>query len=284
MKTIIDYKKEIKNCIESEGNKVEGLSKPYILNPTPRKIKRECLRLLEENKGDRDLAILKFFFVYIDQDSNIKRAIDQFDPDRLKPICQFIRGDTSDIQSDEAIELIALLIDFQPRPYNRYRLGEKSLESEKERKNKPTENNLKNLVHKEIQDVDNKKRKKVNEKLFLFIILGILSILLSYNLFIGISNKCMIWKENHFVKTECSGIDLEIPFDETLLKNFKKINVCDTTTFFKDGKPVVFYMKYRNKMEFFTWYGEHPVYKGKFLDPITQHMITEHVKSCDSLQ
>jgi hypothetical protein len=67
------------------------------------------------------------------------------------------------------------------------------------------------------------------------------------------------------------------PFREEVLK-LKQIEVCDTTTFFKEGKPIVWYCKVDGKPEFFNTYGIHPE-TGKALRPVTKYIIEKYVKN-----
>lgn len=94
--------------------------------------------------------------------------------------------------------------------------------------------------------------------------------------------ECMVWKENHYERRNCSGEDLEEHLDRTVLKEFRKVEVCDTTRFFKNGKAIIWYDKSNNEMSYFTHTGIHPT-NGKTLKPITKTIIKAHVKPCDSL-
>jgi hypothetical protein len=93
---------------------------------------------------------------------------------------------------------------------------------------------------------------------------------------------CMLWKDDHYETTPC----------ETQIKNFvaipivhldketlalqKKIKPCDTTTFFVNGKPVVWYCKMQNgTVEYFSYPGLHPV-TGETLKHITRHIISKY--------
>ena len=72
---------------------------------------------------------------------------------------------------------------------------------------------------------------------------------------------------------------LEIPVepaDESKAK-LRKIEVTETTTFFVNDKPVIWYSKVNGKPEFFNTHGFHPV-TGKPLKPITKYMIDKWVK------
>lgn len=111
----------------------------------------------------------------------------------------------------------------------------------------------------------------------------LLLILLSFFISKYYKKNCMIWVEDHYEKIRCSGLDTERKLDEVVLENLRKVAVCDTTPFFKNGEPVIHYLKYKNQIEFFTYHGEHPIYEGKFLDPITETIINGHVQPCDSV-
>ena len=60
--------------------------------------------------------------------------------------------------------------------------------------------------------------------------------------YIGLVNdeKCMVWVNDHYERSDCSGQALEFEMNETELIKFRKIEVCDTTTFFKKYDPIIF--------------------------------------------
>lgn len=145
----------------------------------------------------------------------------------------------------------------------------------------------------EIEKLDNHsrgqrpERKKITKKKEYSRSLAIgLGVLLSgigiYLGFIKEENNCMVWVEDHFEKSECSGQILEFKLNETELENFRKVSVCDTTKFFEKYDATIWYDKYNNKMEYFTFYGRNPI-NGRTLRPITQTIIDNHVQPCDNL-
>lgn len=127
-------------------------------------------------------------------------------------------------------------------------------------------------------------KSKYKERLLVSLIFNIV-LLFILGIFVSkyYKKNCMIWVDDHYEKIRCSGLDTERKLDEVILENLRKVTVCDTTTFFKNGEPVIHYLKYKNQIEFFTYHGEHPIYEGKFLDPITETIINGHVKPCDSI-
>lgn len=97
--------------------------------------------------------------------------------------------------------------------------------------------------------------------------------------FLGYSSgekKCMVWEEVRYIETSCTGSDLEQNFIPYVFENFKKIEVTDTTTFFKNGEVQIWYDKSNNQLEFFTAPGIHPE-NGKTLKPITNYMIGKYI-------
>ena len=94
----------------------------------------------------------------------------------------------------------------------------------------------------------------------------------------------MIWVENHY---EVVGYD-EVKNKEDVktinqfeLDHFRKISVCDTTTFFKNGShdlPMVWYGKepITGKYEYFSQPGLHPI-TGKTLKKISPYIIKKYI-------
>lgn len=101
--------------------------------------------------------------------------------------------------------------------------------------------------------------------------------------FIKEENNCMVWVKDHFEKSACNGQVLEFKINQTELENFRQVSVCDTTKFFEKYDAIVWYDKYNNKMEYFTYYGKNPL-NGRTLRPITQTIIDNHVKPCDGIE
>lgn len=118
------------------------------------------------------------------------------------------------------------------------------------------------------------KRDRKRALLFILAFLGIG--LSSYYGFMAGSNECITWDGDRYVETICSGSAREKPINHNLLNNFRRTTVSDTTRFFRNGRPAIWYHKSRNELEFFTAPGLHPV-TGKTLRPITQYMINKYI-------
>ena len=94
---------------------------------------------------------------------------------------------------------------------------------------------------------------------------------------------CMIWVEDHYEKIRCSGLDTEKPLDYETFENMKKITICQDSILTPKGRSITHYFKLNNKVEFFTYHGNHPVYEERTLKEITPRIIEKYIKSCDSI-
>lgn len=112
--------------------------------------------------------------------------------------------------------------------------------------------------------------------IFLICLFGILILGAGYLGFSSGSEDCMVWKEDHYEVTPCEGKSEETKKIPYLLKNFRQIQVSDTTTFFKNGKANVWYDKNDNELYFFSAPGINPE-TGKTVKEITDYMINKYV-------
>ncbi|WP_306352034.1 hypothetical protein [Flavobacterium sp. '19STA2R22 D10 B1'] len=116
---------------------------------------------------------------------------------------------------------------------------------------------------------------------------GVFAVLLSSSYiisgFIFPNKDCMVWKRDHYEAVNCddeiigSGEKFVARNDE-LIKNMRKVNVCDTTTFFKYNKPVLWYGKSApgGDYEFFSYPGRHPI-TDKALKDVTGHIVSNTI-------
>ncbi|WP_299671107.1 hypothetical protein [uncultured Polaribacter sp.] len=92
------------------------------------------------------------------------------------------------------------------------------------------------------------------------------------------SGNCIVWNENHFETSSCKAKNaINNSFYTINIDQFKKVEVDEETTFFENGKAIIWYGKSRSKkMEFFTSRGIHPE-TLKELDPVTEYIINKYV-------
>jgi hypothetical protein len=243
-----DYIKAIKAKYE-EAKTAEFSG--YLLNPSPAELKNLCLLLWDKGGNNLDQEILDRFFDLNDK-SNKRKQIEHFDVDKLKPISNFLKSKTETTRPIN-LDLIAVLVDFNPRPYRKFIAGNKEELTE----DVPIKRIVKKEEREEKEDkkegaiIEEFKKKSVSKKIaFTVIPLFVLG-----SAGYGIKNSffrdknCMVWHKTHYEAFEYDNVKdtAEVcPYNQEVLDHFKKITVCDTTTFFKNGDkehPLVWYGK-----------------------------------------
>lgn len=118
MKTIKTYSESIKKKYikDKELNKLKN----DLYEVTRGNIRNVCIYLCDESLSVSDEKIIKNFFK-LNSESDIRNSIKEYSIEGLRPICNFLKGKNESIQSIDALELVALIIDFNPRPYKNYR-------------------------------------------------------------------------------------------------------------------------------------------------------------------
>lgn len=271
------YKKAIKQHYEKEKN---GYYSSFLLQPSRANLRNLCVERLKENATTDDLNTFKIYIGFEFKPENKNKLRDV--TDRFRAIENFLKGST-DSNDLETINLTAILVDFSPRPFLKF---VKSINGEKD---------TSTGIPFEKEEIDTLERtpllpeKKSSPKKKL--IFGLLSFTALFS--IGYTAKdlvlpekeCMQWQDDHYVELECESQILgirkfnePIPYNEIEF-NRRKLKVCDTTTFFKNGKAIIWYSKENNIVAFYNMDGIDPI-NGKELKRITQHMIDNHVDLC----
>jgi len=282
-----EYKKAIITRYEEEKM---GKYSDLLLDPTPANLKRLCLLISEEEMRFSDLATFRHFFCFKTED-DIAKWIKNFDTEKFKPLSTFLKLGTN-LKDYRSANLIAVLVDFKQRPYTKFLDPNHPVNADDHRSNngswtspsrdyfsermaisKPDENNHQLMIKPPMS-------KKV--MLTLSLLGGILfSAFVLKDVF---DDKCMIWKGDHYEKFDCDenrafgemSYDNVVALNKDVLENFRKIEISDTTTFFINDRPMVWYIKQDGKCEFFSCSGIHPITR-KQLRPITKHMVEKHI-------
>lgn len=285
--TLEAFKKAIKEKYEVEKL---GVNAPFLLQPSRAKLRDFCFELLKENPNEIDLMCFKSFlgFEFNPNNANKLKAL----TDKFRPLETFFKGETalSDLAS---ANMAAVLVDFTPRPYLKFcRLEhlEITFPAKKDYSEKKTisiQNNHSQVAH-EMVSIEAVSQKTPYQKHLLFkkTYIFVLPILLCVFGFLGYKafnkKECMQWNADHYEVVSChtdqGGLlqpTEKIPLNETLLA-LQKIVVSDTTAFFKNDVPQVWYSKRNKKVEFFNGPGFHPE-SHKALKPITNYMIKKYV-------
>ncbi len=266
-----DYSKAIKSKLKEA---CDGEFSSYLLDPKLTSLRTICEIIADRELSKVDEKTLRLFFNVAKEDS-LKKGIQKFDIDRLKPIQFFIKREIYNA-GIEYLEILAIMVDFKPRPlgnfikngYSEKRLEEKDLIEE-------------NIVESNNESSGNSK-KKIGLGILILLGLFIVGYSIKQNAFP--EKQCMVWKEDHYEEVDCENevnsfynLSKEVKNKEAL--SLKKIDVCDTTTFFVNDKPVVWYGKSHGNHDFFNQDGTHPI-TGKDLKPVTDYIIKKHVKPC----
>ncbi|WP_214226164.1 hypothetical protein [Pedobacter sp. B4-66] len=109
-----DYKKAV--ISNYHHKKEKGLLSLNLAHPTPAKLRSESLVALRSRTKKEDDAFIKDFFNFGIKSEDYSRSIERFDADKLRPLVKFLKGLIEDTDPRN-VELLAWLIDFEPRPY-----------------------------------------------------------------------------------------------------------------------------------------------------------------------
>ncbi|WP_418263095.1 hypothetical protein [Flavobacterium faecale] len=278
-----EYKIAIKAKYE-----VEKLGKysSFLLNPSRAKLRNLCFEVLKNDSNKDDLMSFASFcgFEFTPVSSNKLKGI----TDKFRPIETFFKGET-DLADLEAVNIAAILVDYKWRPFLKYSkannvLNEISngIESTKEEGNDVGSTIL--VQSNQGIGIKQPKGKRIFYKQITFAVL-VTSVFCGVGLFLLPKKECMQWQMDHYEVVDCQentslGIlnrVSKVPLNNELLF-LRKIEVCDTTTFFKDHRAMVWYCKNGKDLEFFNNSGFHPE-NDKPLKPITVYMINKYVKA-----
>jgi hypothetical protein len=109
-----DYKAAV--ISNYHDKKEKGLLSLNLTHPTPAKLRNESIIALRSRTKKGDDAFIKDFFNFGTTSDDYSRSIQRFDADKLRPLVKFLKGAIEDTDPRN-VELLAWLIDFEPRPY-----------------------------------------------------------------------------------------------------------------------------------------------------------------------
>lgn len=112
--TLEEYKKAIKIKYEIEK---EGEYFDYLYSPSRGKLRDLCWIIFENNPTQDDLNVFKNLLC-LDFDHTKKNKFKE-QKDKFRPIETFFKGET-DPSNIDAINLAAIMVDFQPRPFKKF--------------------------------------------------------------------------------------------------------------------------------------------------------------------
>lgn len=99
--------------------KNEGGCEVYLLNPSTGRLKKFCLALFDGGLKEADLQIFYRYFKAVDK-NELREKIIGFNTDEFRPLRSFFLNKTIPADDDD-INLAAILVSFEPRPYLNFR-------------------------------------------------------------------------------------------------------------------------------------------------------------------
>jgi hypothetical protein len=249
-----------------------------ILLPKPAKLKEECLLVCQERYLKKDEKLFRSFFEPREDKAGYMSAINGADIDKFRPLCNFLK-DGNIKTSERNIELLAWLIDFEPRPYQIDRVypAASAQVVEVPVVEEPIEVEEPIAVEPIIVNPPG-----TNRKLWYAFAAITLMILVGGGIYIINENQpdgCMVWSANHYKAVPCTQKNdslSTIAVDTFRLAHFKRIDKPDTIT----GRALgsIWYIKLNGGIEYYTAGGAHPVYPERRLRPLTLYMLNKYIR------
>ncbi len=253
-----------------------------LISPTPGGLKSESVKICERRFDSKDEILLSSFFNKREDVYAYRQAIHNASADVFKPLTNFLK-DRSINTALKNIDLLAWLIDFQPRPYHpnlAYKtkpsipnslLDKSAIQTNSEADAIPSVLSLKKPLT---------GRNKV-------LIACVLLMVIAFTSYFVIDHKndvitgqegCMFWQDNHYQPVDCSRKFFRsqlYPINHKLVNEFKRITLPDTLTIRSVGK--VWYAKFKGRVEFYTQGGAHPLDTNKRLLPMSDHILKKYI-------
>jgi len=258
--------------------------------PSPTQLMNYCLTLLYSGKLTDDLSTLNRIFNPHNRYPDLETGISAFGASGFKSLRNFMTGKTTRPR-EALVKLLAVLIDFQPRPYDKWVMER----SNPDRRSTNTGETLDEPVDElpPIRDLGqgqmgntgqggNGPKEGIWSKLkkpALYGIIAFAGMAGAHQISDSFDRECMYWETDRYIPIACSekieGVEI-IPLDKEMIKNFRKITRPDTLTLKSVGR--VWYGKpTADSAEFYTVKGTYPLNRRKELKPATDYIIKKYV-------
>lgn len=284
-----------------EEKKSSNTISPRLIIATPAELRNECIAVCQTRFAPKDQRILRNFFGDIGSDvETCTRVIRRCDPGKFKPLQKYLKKESQETHFRN-IDLLAWLIDFEPRPFEYGRKYDDLLDDKvrtEKKEGKPANNpnpESQPQADRGVKPITGFAAASTNtgtkgsKGIFRRPVIAILTLLgISLAGYFIWSNKkstfsagkemCMYWTGDHYEPVSCSqkmDNTLVIALDSQKLRQFKRITRPDTITLKSIGK--VWYVKINGEIEYYTADGFHPVDIRLRLKPITDYMINKYI-------
>ncbi|NQX43098.1 hypothetical protein SAMN05421820_1153 [Pedobacter steynii] len=230
-------------------------------DPTPAKLRDECLLVYTSRYDkERDAKTLEAFFGKPGENDDYYPIIYNVKVSLFKPLAQYLH-DTSRKPNTRNIELLAWLINYQPRPF---RSGSTIVEP--------------------IPAWKEWIKKHLRESAAVLLLTGIIVFLLMK---IPQKEQCMYWSGDRYKAIDCDQKPFDaqsIALDTFKLNHFKRITRPDTMTAYSVGR--VWCVQIGEIPDCFTTDGNHPLHPERELKRLSLTILRKHfgTKLPDSLQ
>jgi hypothetical protein len=228
-----------------QKKKAAGKLSDNLSNPSPGKLRNECLIVYKERYTLRNEDTLRLFFEK-DKEGDYSESIEKLDIDKFRPLVYLLIGKTES-PNDKHYRLLAWLIGLEDKG-----------------------DTVKTAPKKPAKPVTIRKAVIV----LIIIVLGGSGTYLYKKSIQG----CMYWTGDHYQPIPCNqkvGDTAIIAFDEQKTVHLKKITRPDTITTNALGR--VWYVKIDKRIEYYTAGGFHPIEYKRKLKPITGYIIGKYI-------
>jgi hypothetical protein len=263
-----------------------------LAHPTPAKLKKECTLVFDRRYVRKDEKALSSFFGQQPDSEGYRLSIKKCEVDTFRPLNYFLKGEI--IKTNEKnIELLAWLIDFQPRPYTAWldapghKAGNTNPHEKIAAPEEPVSVYAGLLLEKIGAPVKTVAARPVRNAGIALLILA-LATGAAYLLWPKPVTKgglpvvrdavhCMYWTGDHYALIPCDqryGDALIVPLDTFKLAHFRMIT--DTGRITLQSVGHVWYFKTGKSLACFTGGGAYPIDTNRRLRPITAYMIHKY--------
>ena len=286
-----EYKKLV---LEDFDQKILAQQLPAeLISLTPGNLKSASVNICEDRFDPKDGIILDSFFGKKENAYAYRQAIQNSSVDVFRPLINLLKK-RSIKPSLKNVNLLAWLIDFQPRPYHPSLIisntdqDQTNINQDKQPDSSlsPTATETAEYEADPVLPAPVLKKPLARRRNVIIACALLLAIALTSYLVINYqkspeitgSEGCMFWHSDHYQPIDCSRKFLHsqlYPIDHKLVDGFKRITLPDTLTMRSLGK--VWYAKFRGRIEFYTQGGAHPVDTNKRLLPVSDHILKKYV-------
>lgn len=312
MKRFEDYKQEV--ILAYEKRKKEGTLPPNLQRHTAANLKKECVNVFNNRYSEKDSETFKELCGERNNAEEYFKKLNTLNADKFKALDNFLKGNTEDTK-DRNIELLAWLIDFEPRPAGKIDIHA-IIKSEYDRSTnlpeptEPAEPGKETAIASSVNSTGNPpKDNSVNDtaiiinpfvapsvnnknggnkyfnilpkfnKAVLSFFAAFIILCGSYVLYDKSKHQCMYWNGEQYQSIACDqkvvGATI-VALDTFKLAHLKRIKDIKVITRGDIGK--VHYSKVNNNVEFYTTGGENPIDNRKRLLPMTEYMYREYIE------